>query len=163
MTLVNTSSWIQYLRRDGEAEMKEKVRSLLLGGVAVLCPMIIAEFWMGTGSKKDQEDLTDLSAVLPCLPMAKEVWECSFRLARICRAKGTPVPSSDWMIESCAFSHGMKMLAKDKRFETLEGYRDLVIKGVSKQPLWADWEALNSELRIGEKLRLLQDMRPQLL
>jgi hypothetical protein len=32
MTLVDTSSWIQYLRRDGEAEMKEKVRSLLLDG-----------------------------------------------------------------------------------------------------------------------------------
>ena len=43
MTLVDTSSWIQYLRRDGEAEMKEKVRSLLLDGAAVLCPVVIAE------------------------------------------------------------------------------------------------------------------------
>lgn len=131
MTLVDTSSWIQYLRRDGEAEMKEKVRSLLLDGAAVLCPVVIAELWMGAGSKKDQDDLTDLSAVLRCLPMSEEVWEYSFRLARICRANGTPVPSSDLMIASCAFSHGVKALAKDKHFETLEGYRDLVIKGVT--------------------------------
>jgi predicted nucleic acid-binding protein len=128
VTLVDTSSWIQYLRRDGEAEMKEKVRSLLLDGAAVLCPVVIAELWMGAGSKKDQDDLTDLSAVLRCLPMSEEVWECSFRLARICRAKGTAVPSSDLMIASCAFSHGVKILAKDKHFETLEEYRDLVIK-----------------------------------
>jgi predicted nucleic acid-binding protein len=131
MTLVDTSSWIQYLRRDGEVEMKEKVRSLLLDGAAVLCPVVIMELWMGAGSKKDQDDLTDLSAVLRCLPMSEEVWECSFRLARICRAKGTPVPSSDLMIASCAFSHGVKTLAKDKHFETLEEYRDLVIKRVS--------------------------------
>ena len=54
MTLVDTSSWIQYLRRDGEAEMKEKVRSLLLDGAAVLCPVIIAELWMGAGSTDHQ-------------------------------------------------------------------------------------------------------------
>ncbi|NBS52801.1 MAG: PIN domain-containing protein [Spartobacteria bacterium] len=126
MMLVDTSSWIQCLRRDGEAEMREKVRSLLLNGAAVLCPVDIAELWMGADSKKDQVDLTDLSAVLRCLTMSGEVWECSFRLARICRAKGTPVPSSDLMIASCAFSHGVKTLSKDKHFETLEGYRDLV-------------------------------------
>ena len=64
MMLVDTSSWIQYLRRDGEAEMKEKVRGLLLDGAAVLCPVVIVELWMGVGSKKDQDDLADLSAVL---------------------------------------------------------------------------------------------------
>ena len=126
MTLVDTSSWIQYLRRDGELEIKEKVRSLLLDGAAVLCPVVLAELWMGAGSKKDQDDLTELSAVLRCLPMTDEVWECSFRLASICRAKGTPVPSSDLMIAACAFIHGLKTLAKDMHFETLEGYRDLV-------------------------------------
>jgi predicted nucleic acid-binding protein len=47
MTLVDTSSWIQYLRRDGEAEMKEKVRSLLLDGAAVLCPVVIANWGSG--------------------------------------------------------------------------------------------------------------------
>ncbi len=64
MTLVDTSSWIHYLRRDGEPQMKEKVRSLLLDGAAVLCPVVLAEFWMGAGSKKDQDDLTDLSACI---------------------------------------------------------------------------------------------------
>ncbi len=126
MTLVDTSSWIQYLRRDGEPEMKEKVRGLLLDGAAVLCPVVLAELWMGAGSKKDQDDLRDLSAVLRCLPMTDEVWEYSFRLARVCRAKGTPLPPSDLMIASCAFIHGAKTLAKGKHFETLEGYRDLV-------------------------------------
>lgn len=126
MTLVDTSSWIQYLRRDGEPEMKEKVRSLLLDGAAVLCPLVLKELWMGAGSKKDQNDLVDLSAVLRCLPMTDEVWECSFRLSRVCRAKGTPLPSSDLMIASCAFIHGAKTLAKDTHFETLEVYRDLV-------------------------------------
>ena len=126
MTLVDTSSWIHYLRRDGEPEMKNQVRSLLLDGAVLLCPVVLAELWMGAGSQKDQTELLDLSAVLRCLPMTDEVWECSFRLARICRAKGTPVPSSDLLIASCAFIHGVKVLAKDKHFQTLEEYRALL-------------------------------------
>ena len=39
MMQVDPPSWIQYLRRDGEAEMKEKVRSLLFrwGGGSMSC------------------------------------------------------------------------------------------------------------------------------
>ena len=106
--------------------MKNQVRSLLLDGAVLLCPVVLAELWMGAGSQKDQTELLDLSAVLRCLPMTDEVWECSFRLARICRAKGTPVPSSDLLIASCAFIHGVKVLAKDKHFQTLEEYRALL-------------------------------------
>ena len=126
MMLVDTSGWIHYLRRDGEPEMKNQVRGLLLDGAVLLCPVVLAELWMGAGSKKDHDDLTDLSAVLRCLPMTDDAWEYSFRLARICRAKGTPVPSSDLLIASCAFIHGVKILAKDRHFETLEEYRVLL-------------------------------------
>jgi hypothetical protein len=52
MTLVDTSSWIQYLRRDGEAEMKEKVRSLLLDGAAVLCPVVNGK-WVDLINKEE--------------------------------------------------------------------------------------------------------------
>jgi len=126
VTLVDTSSWIHYLRRDGEPEMKNQVRGLLLDGAVLLCPAVLAELWMGAGSQKDQTELLDLSAVLRCLPMTDEVWECSYRLARICRSKGIPVPSSDLLIASCAFIHGVKVLAKDKHFQTLEEYRALL-------------------------------------
>jgi len=126
VTLVDTSSWIHYLRRDGEPEMKNEVRGLLLDGAVLLCPVVLAELWMGAGSQKDQTELLDLSAVLRCLPMTDKVWECSFMLARICRSKGTPVPSSDLLIASCAFIHGVKVLAKDKHFQTLEEYRALL-------------------------------------
>jgi predicted nucleic acid-binding protein len=129
VTLVDTSCWIHYLRRDGDIETKTKVRGLLLDGAAVLCPVVLAELWMGAGSKKDQAELAELAAVLRCLPMTEDVWECSFRLARICRAKGTPVPGTDLLIVACAFIHGVQVIAKDKHFETLGKYRALCFGG----------------------------------
>ena len=42
----------------------QRSRSLLLDGAAVLCSGVIVELWMGVGSKKNQDDLVDLSAVL---------------------------------------------------------------------------------------------------
>jgi hypothetical protein len=55
MTLVDTSSWIQYLRRDGEAEMKEKVRSLPFGwgGGSMSCGYcgVVDGSWLEKGSR----------------------------------------------------------------------------------------------------------------
>jgi len=65
------------------------------------------------GSQKHQTELLDLSAVLRCLPMTDELWECSFRLARICRAKTTPIPSSDLLIASSAFIYGGKKVLSE--------------------------------------------------
>jgi len=67
MTLVDTSSWIQYLRRDGEAEMKEKVRSLLLDGKRGRA--LIIDIWLSGGVKINlvggMGDVTCLLRVTP--------------------------------------------------------------------------------------------------
>ena len=52
MTLVDTSSWIHYLRLDGAPQMKNQVRGLLLDGAVLLCPVVLAELWMGLVRKE---------------------------------------------------------------------------------------------------------------
>ncbi len=127
MTLIDTSSWIQFLRRSGDASVKQRVRDLLKDGSVVTCPVVLAELWMGAGSVKDSHDVQELQDVLPCLPFEHATWELSYELAQICRLRGTPVPASDLIIAACAFFHGATIEAEDKHLATLEDYRSLVM------------------------------------
>lgn len=128
MTLVDTSSWIPFLRRGGDVSVKRRVRELLNDGSAAICPAVLAELWMGAGSVKDRQDVQELQDVLPCFPMNQQTWDLSYRLASVCCEKGTPVPASDLLIAACAFSHGSNIEAEDKHFAILETYRALVTK-----------------------------------
>jgi predicted nucleic acid-binding protein len=128
VTLVDTSSWIPFLRRGGDVSVKKRVRDLLNDGSAAICPVVLAELWMGAGSAKDRQDVQELQDVLPCLPMNQQTWDLSYRLAGVCCERGTPAPASDLLIAACAFSHGSKIDAEDKHFAKLETYRALVTK-----------------------------------
>ena len=126
MTLVDTSSWIQFLRRGGDTAVKQRVRDMLKDGSVVTCPVVLGELWMGAGSVQDRQDVQELHDVLPCLPFEHATWELSYQLAQICRLRGTPVPVSDLIIAACAFFHGAMIDAEDKHLATLEDYRSLV-------------------------------------
>jgi len=123
VTLVDTSSWIQFLRRSGDATVKKRVSDLLNEGSAAICPVVLAELWMGARSGKDRSDVQELQDVLPCLEMNLRVWEICYRLASACCRKGTPVPTGDLLIAACAFSHEAAIEATDRHFVTLEKYR----------------------------------------
>ena len=123
MTLIDTSSWIPFLRRGGDASVKRRVRDLLNDGSVVVCPVVLAELWMGAGSAKDRQDVHELQDVLPCLPMDAQTWDLSYRLASVCCERGTPVPASDLLIAACAFTHEAAIEAEDKHSATLEAYR----------------------------------------
>jgi predicted nucleic acid-binding protein len=128
VTLIDTSSWIHFLRRRGESNVKQRVRELLKDGSVVTCPVVLAELWMGAGSVKDRQDVQELQDVLPCLPLNQQTWDLSYRLAGVCCERGTPVPASDLLIAACAFFHGAMIDAEDKHFGTLETYRALLKK-----------------------------------
>jgi predicted nucleic acid-binding protein len=125
MTLVDTSSWIHFLRRNGEIHVKDRVRTLMDRGEAVVCPVVLVELWMGAGSVKDRQDISDIQSLLINLETDSRIWTRASKLATICCSKGTPVPSSDAIIAACAFVHGAGIEAVDAHFSTLARYRDL--------------------------------------
>jgi len=126
VTLVDTSSWIQFLRRGGDTAVKQRVRDMLKDGSVVTCPVVLGELWMGAGSVQDRQDVQELQDVVPCLPFEHATWELSYQLAQVCRLRGRPVPVSDLIIADCAFFHGAMIDAEDKHLATLEDYRSLV-------------------------------------
>ena len=123
MTLVDTSSWIHFFRRDGDPEVKSRVQNLLQQGSAVICPVVLAELWIGAGSEKDRADVRSLQEAAVSLEIESSVWERCYRLASLCCRHGTPVPVGDLIIAACAFVFEVAIEAEDKHFPILEKYR----------------------------------------
>jgi predicted nucleic acid-binding protein len=123
VTLVDTSSWIHFFRRDGHPEVKSRVQNLLNEGSAVICPVILAELWMGAGSEKDRTEVRRLKEAVVSLEIEGQVWDRCYRLAALCCRHGTPVPAGDLIIAACAFVFEVAIEASDKHFPILEKHR----------------------------------------
>lgn len=119
MTLVDTSSWVEALRVDGEEEVRERVRRLLLRGEAVLCHMVLLELWNGVRGAHEKRKLRKLEQGVPCLAMTDEVWQLARNLAIKCRDAGYTVPATDLLIVACARHHGSKLDHCDSHFDQI--------------------------------------------
>ena len=117
--LVDTSSWIQFLRHDGDAVVCERVRRILLSGWACWCPMIRLELWNGARGDREKAVLKEFEAELPELPIDQAVWQLSFEMARRARAAGLTIPATDLLIASCARHHGAVLEHSDADFDRL--------------------------------------------
>jgi predicted nucleic acid-binding protein len=127
VTLLDTSSLVHFLRLKGDSAVKARVKGILLRGDAVLCGMVIVEIYMGVASPADENDVRRLSKVLPCLPTNEDVWRMARALGAACRRAGTPVPSSDVLIASCAYVNGAEIEADDAHFDLLRTAHDSLI------------------------------------
>jgi predicted nucleic acid-binding protein len=47
MTLIDTSAWVEALRRNGDEDVRSRVGGLLKTGHAILCDIVILELWNG--------------------------------------------------------------------------------------------------------------------
>ena len=56
MILVDTSSWIHFLRTDGNLVVRDRVCDALSHGQARLCPIVQLELWNGSTFKIKRRD-----------------------------------------------------------------------------------------------------------
>lgn len=120
MILVDTSSWIHFLRPDGDQQVRGNVNAALVNGEACWCEMVQLELWNGACGDQEKKVLRRFSGALPELPINGEVWEGAFNLAQRARARGITVPATDVLIAACARHHGARVEAADKDFDLLE-------------------------------------------
>ena len=117
--LVDTSAWIEALRRDGDPEIRSRVRSATAEGRAVFCDLVRLELWNGAEGKAEKKLLRNLESNLDCLPTTPEVWERAREIARRCRAQGVTVPATDLLITACARQHGVTLIQHDSHFKRI--------------------------------------------
>ena len=119
MILIDTSSWIHFLRPDGDPAIRNRVEAALRAGDACWCPVVQLELWNGARRGPEQRGLRHFAAVLPDLPIDADVWSAAYDLARRVRARGVTVPAADVLIAACAHRHGATLESADKDFERL--------------------------------------------
>lgn len=118
-TLVDTSSWIEALRKDGRKEVRDRVYELIMEGKVVFCNMVLLELWNGTRGDYERKKLKELGETIPCISTTFEVWEISNTLARECRAQGYTIPSSDIIIAACSIFYKTLIEYCDSHFNNI--------------------------------------------
>lgn len=119
--LIDTSSWIHFLRTDGDGDARRRVAAALESGAARWCAMIRLELWNGARGQREKRVLQEFERLIPELPVSAAVWEDAFALARRCRMAGVTVPATDILIASCATHHGAELEHADSDFDLIEG------------------------------------------
>ena len=121
MVLVDTSSWIHFLRPDGDDAVRERVEAVLRAGAARLCPLVRLELWNGAGGERERKVLREFERVIPELAIDDAVWSGARDLAHRCRAAGVTVPATDILIAACARCHGAELEHADGDFDAIAG------------------------------------------
>lgn len=119
MILVDTSSWIHWIRPNGDRVVKQRVIALLQNGAACWCPVIRLELWNGAGGDQEKKILRELEHRLPVLPIDDAVWDAACALAHKARTAGVTVPATDVLIAACAQRHGVELESADTDFDRL--------------------------------------------
>ncbi len=115
MTLVDASSWIEFLR-GRESDPGRRVKALLARGAAAWCDLTLLELWNGAQGRTEKSALEELEAEVRLFPVNEAVWAAARRLARRCREHGVTVPSVDIVIAACAVQHGLELEHHDSHF-----------------------------------------------
>lgn len=106
VVLIDTSSWIEALRVDGNVDVRQRVQTLMIDGRAAWCDLVAVELWNGARGDYEKQQLRDLEKEIVCLQTKPDAWQTARSLARASRRAGKTVPAADLVIVSCALSHG---------------------------------------------------------
>ncbi len=119
LQLIDTSAWIEYFRKDGDASIREAVTRAIRTRRAAWCELIRLELMRGNRKQRQQADL--ICATFACLSIDGACWKSAHDLAIKASVAGKPVPNTDIIIQACANRHQATVLHRDHHFDILNG------------------------------------------
>ncbi|MDB6112797.1 MAG: twitching motility protein PilT [Pedosphaera sp.] len=119
MKLVDSSAWVEFLRRKGDHKIKDIVARLLqVDQAAYTCPI---RFELLSGVRSGEEsDLEQAFALSHHFPFEQDDWRAAAQLERQFRAKGLNVPRNDLFVVTVAMRTGMVILCRDAHFSAAQ-------------------------------------------
>lgn len=115
MTLIDTSAWIEFLRRNGRAEVKHRVAACLELGEAAYCGPI--EFELLSGARD-----SELGHLLNALRFSERLdfpaacWQRAAQIECGLRTQGITIPRDDIFVAAAALHHDVSLYACDPHF-----------------------------------------------
>ena len=118
MTLVDASSWIEFLR--GRAsEPSQRVKTLLARDSAAWCELTLVELWNGAQGHVEKKVLEELEAEVKLYAVNEQVWAKARLMARRSREKGITATSGDIVVAACAANYALDVEHCDSHFEKI--------------------------------------------
>lgn len=118
MVVVDSSVWIEGLRRKGRLEVKLGLEGLLEAYEAKLCDPVRLEV-LGGARARDRTPLRNAFSVLPFRSCSPEDWQYALHLAWQIRDEGLTVPWMDVLIASIALRDGDRIYSIDAHFHRI--------------------------------------------
>ena len=115
MTLIDTSAWIEFLRRNGRADIKQRVAAILELGAAAYCGPI--EFELLSGAR--DSEVPDIRAAFRFserLDFPAACWQRAAQIERDLRARGVTIPRDDIFVAAAALHHRVSLYSSDPHF-----------------------------------------------
>lgn len=115
IVFIDTSAWIEYLKKTSHAITKE-VESALAIDTASTCWVVLAELMQGAKSDKEVELIKDLPSVAKILKEAESTWRDAGILSNKLRRQGKNMPLIDCYLAVLAKHYNARILTLDKHF-----------------------------------------------
>ncbi len=115
MVLVDSSAWIEGLRRNGSLKVKTALEGLLDAYEAQWCSPVRLEV-IGGARKEERVRLSRFFSVIPYRIVREDDWERAIVLAWRLRDGGLTVPWFDVLIAAVAIHDNVRLYAVDKHF-----------------------------------------------
>jgi predicted nucleic acid-binding protein len=118
MKLVDSSAWIEFLRRKGDPVVKQRVAQLIEADLAAYtCPV---RFELFSGVKREEEgDLEEAFRLSHHVPFETEDWQGAALLEREFRANGLTVPRNDLFVATVAVRARITVTCRDAHFDAM--------------------------------------------
>jgi predicted nucleic acid-binding protein len=118
MVFVDSSVWIEALRRDGRIDVKLALESLLEEYEAAWCGPVKLEV-LGGARAQDRQKLEAHFSCIPYFPMTDAAWDSAKSLAWRLRDNGCTAPWNDILIASLSRQAECRIYAVDKHFNLM--------------------------------------------
>jgi predicted nucleic acid-binding protein len=118
MVLVDSSVWIEALRRDGRLDVKLALENLLDAYEAAWCGPVKLEV-LGGARPQERKALEEQFSCIPYFPMTDLAWDSAKNLAWRLRDKGCTAPWNDILIAALSVKADCRIYAVDKHFQLM--------------------------------------------
>ena len=119
LVLIDTSAWIEYLKKTSHPVTKE-IESALFLNVAAACQLVLAELIQGVRSEKEAELILDLASVVKILSESDSTWQQAGFLANKLRKQGKTISLIDCYLAVLAKENKAVILTLDKHFAIID-------------------------------------------
>ena len=126
MVLVDSSAWIESLRRQGDMRVKLALDGLLEAYEAQGCAPVRLEV-LGGSRLEERLRLGKMFSVIPYRPSKEDDWDRAVALAWRLRSCGLTVPWLDVLIASIAIHDGVRLYAVDAHFKEIARHSALML------------------------------------